>query len=57
MNWRGDGRKRSWPKFKALFSIFLEGLRKPTKILRQENQSGPKFEPGISRIRVTSDNH
>jgi hypothetical protein len=31
MNWKGFGRKLSWPNFKGLAYIHLEGLRKTTK--------------------------
>jgi hypothetical protein len=27
MNWKGCGRKRTWPNFKVLPGILLEGLR------------------------------
>jgi hypothetical protein len=28
MNWKGCGKKWSWPKLKNYLDIFLEGLRK-----------------------------
>jgi hypothetical protein len=34
MNWRGCGRKLSWPNLRYYPDIFLEVLRKATKILR-----------------------
>jgi hypothetical protein len=33
MNWRGFERKWSWPNFKELSDICLEGMRKTTKNL------------------------
>jgi hypothetical protein len=35
MNWKGHGRKRSWPNLKLYPVVCLEGLRKPTKNLSQ----------------------
>jgi hypothetical protein len=34
MNWKGCGRKQSWPNLRYYPNIFLEGLGKPTKNLR-----------------------
>jgi hypothetical protein len=31
MNWKGYGRKRSWPNLRQYPGIFLEGLREITK--------------------------
>jgi hypothetical protein len=38
MNWKGCGRKRSWPNFRYYPGIFLEGLKKTTKNLSQESR-------------------
>jgi hypothetical protein len=37
INWRGCGRKRSWPNLRAYSDICLEGLRKTTKCLSQNS--------------------
>jgi hypothetical protein len=43
------GRKRSWPNFWYYPGICLEGLRKTTEDLNQDNRSPePSFEPGSS---------
>jgi hypothetical protein len=36
MNWKGCGRKRSWPNFRYNTNICLEGLKKTTKVLCQD---------------------
>jgi hypothetical protein len=53
MNWKGRGRKRSWPNLKYFCGIRLEILRKPMKN-SQQPVSGSRFEAGISRIRSKS---
>jgi hypothetical protein len=35
MNWKEYGRRRSWPKLRQYRGIYLEGLRKTTKNIRQ----------------------
>jgi hypothetical protein len=52
MNWKGFGRKRSWPNFKVLSRNSLEGLRKTVKILiriagcrgQKSNTGPPEYE-------------
>jgi hypothetical protein len=39
MNLKGYGRKRSWPNLKYYPGISLEGLRKTTENLSQDNLS------------------
>jgi hypothetical protein len=39
MNWKGYGRKRSWPNLRCYPEICLEGLRNATKNLGQNSQS------------------
>jgi hypothetical protein len=34
MNWKGSGRKRSWPNLRYYHGIFLEGQNKTTQIVR-----------------------
>jgi hypothetical protein len=47
MNWKGCGRKRSWPNLRYYPGICLEGLRKTTKNLSQDNRSpGRDLNPG-----------
>jgi hypothetical protein len=49
MNWKGLERKRYLHNFKVYSGIYLEKLRKTTKILSQNSRSsGPIFEPGTS---------
>jgi hypothetical protein len=58
MTWEGFSRKRSWPILRYCPGIRLQGLRKTMKDLNQESRSpGPRFEPGIFRIRSGSANH
>jgi hypothetical protein len=58
VNWKGFGRKLSWPNFWYYPVIRLDGLRKTTKNLNQDSlPPGPRFEPGTSRIRSRSVNH
>jgi hypothetical protein len=53
MNWKGCGRKRSWPN-PAFAWRDLETLRKTSiRIVRPR----ARFEPGTSRIRTRSVNH
>jgi hypothetical protein len=59
INWKGFGRKRSWPNFKLLIQQWLEGLRKTTENLSQDIQSldqdlnlrPPKYETGVLTTR------
>jgi hypothetical protein len=46
MNWKGCGRKRSWPNLRYYPGICLEGLRKTTKNLSQDSRSPPEYEAG-----------
>jgi hypothetical protein len=47
MNWKGCGRKRSWPNLRYYLTICLDGLRKTTKYLSQDGQSpGLVLNPG-----------
>jgi hypothetical protein len=56
-NWRGFCRKRLWPNYNIVSRNSL-GLRKSMKTLNQDSRSpGPRFEPGILRIRSRSVNH
>jgi hypothetical protein len=58
MNWKEFGTKRSWPNFKVLNGIFLEGLIKPMQNLSQDSQflgrdlnlGPPKYE-GVLTIQ------
>jgi hypothetical protein len=55
MNWKGCGRKRSWPDVRYFPGICLEGVRKTTKYLSQDNRSlgrdlnlgPPEYEAGV----------
>jgi hypothetical protein len=59
MNWKGCGRKRSWPNLIYYPGIYLQELRKPTKDLSQGNRSpgrdlnaGPlKYEAAVLTTR------
>jgi hypothetical protein len=59
MNWKGGGRKRSWPNFRYNPSICLEGLRKSTKRISQDSRSPvrdlnpgyPAYEAGVLTTR------
>jgi hypothetical protein len=59
MNLKGCGRKQSWPNLRYYPGIFLEGLRKTTKALSQDNRfpcqdlnSGPtEYEAGVLSTR------
>jgi hypothetical protein len=56
MNWKGCGRKRSWPNERCYFGIFLEGLRKTKKNLSQDSWSpGRDLNPGPSEYEVGVD--
>jgi hypothetical protein len=58
MNWKGFGRKRSWPNFKVISRNSLGGTEENYENLNQGSRSpDPRFEPGISRIRSKSVNH
>jgi hypothetical protein len=55
---KGTGRKRSWPNFKVVSRHFpggAEGNHEKSQSLWPV--SGPRFEPGTSRIRSRSVNH
>jgi hypothetical protein len=53
MNWKGCGRKRSWPNLRYYPGICLEGLGKPRKTsvmiasLRDLNLGPPEYEAGV----------
>jgi hypothetical protein len=55
MNWKGFGRKRSWPNFKALCRHSLDGLMKTTKSSvriaghwgQDLNPRPPEYEDGV----------
>jgi hypothetical protein len=54
MNWKGCGRKRSWPNLRYFPSICLEGLRTTKNTVSQDSQSpgqdlnlGPTYEINI----------
>jgi hypothetical protein len=51
MNWKGFGRKQSWPNFKA---ALLDGQGKNTKVLSQP-VSGPNVEPQTFHIAYEVD--
>jgi hypothetical protein len=47
MNWKGCGKKRSWPNLRLYPRICLEGLRKTTKNLSQDSRyPGRDLKPG-----------
>jgi hypothetical protein len=47
MNWKGCGRKRSWPNLRYYPGTRLEGVRKTTKSLSQDSRSpGRDLNPG-----------
>jgi hypothetical protein len=56
MNWKGCGRKRSWPNFMLLSRYLLGGTEKNTKTLSQDSRSPgrdsnagpPENETGVS---------
>jgi hypothetical protein len=52
ISWKGFWRKRSWPNLKSYPDIGPQGLRKTTKKPQSGKPvSGPRLEPGTSRIR------
>jgi hypothetical protein len=52
MNWKGCGRKRSWPNLRYYLGICL-GLRKTTKNLSQNSQAlGKDFNSGSSEYEA-----
>jgi hypothetical protein len=58
INWKGFGRKWSWPNFKVLTRHSPEGTEKTMKDLNQDSRSpGMRIEPGTSQIRSRSVNH
>jgi hypothetical protein len=54
-NWKGCGRKRSWPNLRYYHGICLEGVRKNTKTFSQDSRSPgrdlsqihPIYEAGV----------
>jgi hypothetical protein len=56
MNWKGSGRKRSWPNFKVLSQHFPADTEENHE-KHQSGSPGPRFEPETSRIRNRSINH
>jgi hypothetical protein len=62
MNWKGCGRKRSWPNLRYYPGICLEGLTKTTKNLSQHSRSPgrdlnpgpPEYEAGVLTTRTLS---
>jgi hypothetical protein len=49
MNWKGCGKKRSWPNFKVLSRHLRSGTDKNTKRLSQDSQSpGWSLNPGLT---------
>jgi hypothetical protein len=58
LNWKGYGRKRSWPNLRCYPGICLERLRKTTKNLQSGQPIfGPWFEPGTCWMRSSSGNY
>jgi hypothetical protein len=58
MNWKGFGRRRSWPNFNVLSRHSPGGTEKNyEKICQGIRSSGPRFEPGTSRLRSKNVNH
>jgi hypothetical protein len=52
-NWNGCRRRRSWPNLKHYLSLYLEGVRKTTKNLSQDNRSpGQDLNPGPSEYEA-----
>jgi hypothetical protein len=59
MNWKGSGRKWSWPNLKYYPYNCLEGLRKTMKNLSQDSRSPgqdlnpghPEYEAGVLTIQ------
>jgi hypothetical protein len=57
MNWKGCGRKRSWPNFKVLSQHLPDVLRKTmkTSISRSQdrdlNSGPPEYEAGVLRTQ------
>jgi hypothetical protein len=59
MNWKGCGRKRTWPNLRYYPRMCLEGLRKTTKHLSQDSRSPgrdlnpgpPEYEAGVLTTR------
>jgi hypothetical protein len=55
MNWKGHGRKQSWPNFRKYPCIFLEKLRKNTKTSvrgRDLSPRSPDYEAGVITARL-----
>lgn len=44
--------KRSWPILKYNIGVFLEGLRKTTKIMREHPVSELRFEHGTYKMII-----
>jgi hypothetical protein len=62
MNWKGFGRKWSWPHWGTVFDIYLEGLRKAMKALSRGNQclggdlnqASPEYKAKCRKPRLTT---
>jgi hypothetical protein len=53
MNWKGCGRKRSWPNLRYYPYICLEGLKKTMKNLIQHSRSlSQDLSPGLPEYEV-----
>jgi hypothetical protein len=46
MNWKGFGRKQSWPNFKALSRNSPGGTEENHEITQDSRSPGLRFEPG-----------
>jgi hypothetical protein len=61
MNWKGCGRKWSWPNVRCCTGICLEGLKKKTKTLNQNswysgrdlNLGPPEYEAWVNYPNTT----
>jgi hypothetical protein len=57
-NWKGFGRKRSWPNFKVLSRQSPGGNEENHENLNQDSRPlGPRIETGTFRIRSRNVNH
>jgi hypothetical protein len=56
MNWKGFGRRRSWPNLRYFPGICLKNEKNHEKHKWGLPVSGPRFQPGTSRIRSRSVN-
>jgi hypothetical protein len=58
MNWKGFGRKWSWPNFKVLYQHFFGGTKRNHEKLQSGYPvSGSRIEAETSRTRSRSVNH